>query len=434
MLRKGSKYGKIRPNSEYCQEKGKCEDLMKVRRRPLYLLEGANALSGLSNAIAIVTIPWLIFERTGSATQAGIVVALSTIPGIFISPFVGALIDHFGRKRVSIGSDFLSAISVMMFPIWESLFGLTFASIATFAVLGAAFDPAGYTARKSLIPDVAKASNTSMDKLNSWHEAVFSGGWALGPAIGAVAISLVGAANSMWIVFAAFILAIILISMLHVGDLGLEHREEIDDQEKFWTSTLRGLQVLKSDKAMFYLTLSIVFLAMVYLPTESIVLPKYFSDINDPRGLGFVLSSMAVGGIASMLAYPWLVSRFKKRTIVLGALLATSIAMIPMTFFPPLGLFVVSGFLLGLGWGPMNPLMNSLVQQRVAPHIQGRVFGVQTSLFYASGPIGMFVTGVCVDAFGVRPVYTAAVAILILFQLVIMAVPSLHDLDREASY
>ena len=79
---------------------------MKVRRRPLYLLEGANALSGLSNAIAIVTIPWLIFERTGSATQAGIVVALSTIPGIFISPFVGALIDHFGRKRVSIGSDF----------------------------------------------------------------------------------------------------------------------------------------------------------------------------------------------------------------------------------------------------------------------------------------------------------------------------------------
>lgn len=407
---------------------------MKVSRRPLYLLEGANALSGLSNAIAIITIPWLIFERTGSATQAGIVVAASTIPGIFISPFVGALIDHYGRKRVSIGSDLLSALSVMLFPIWDSLFGLTFASIATFAVLGAAFDPAGYTARKSLIPDVAKASNTSMDKLNSWHEAVFSGGWALGPAIGAFAISIVGAANSMWIVFVAFILAIILISMLHVGDLGLEHREEIDDQEKFWTSTLRGLQVLKSDKAMYYLTLSIVFLAMVYLPTESVVLPKYFSDINNPRGLGFVLSSMAIGGIASMLAYPRLVKRFKKRSIVIGALAATSLAMIPMTFFPPIGLFVLAGFLLGLGWGPMNPLMNSLVQQRVAPHIQGRVFGVQTSLFYASGPIGMFVTGVSVDAFGVRPVYIAAVSILIVFQLFIMFLPDLHDLDREAQY
>jgi len=407
---------------------------MKVSRRPLYLLEGANALSGLSNAIAIITIPWLIFERTGSATQAGLVVAASAVPGIIISPFVGALIDHYGRKRVSIGSDLLSALSVMLFPIWDSLFGLTFASIATFAVLGAAFDPAGYTARKSLIPDVAKASNTSMDKLNSWHEAVFSSGWALGPALGAIAISLVGAANSMWIVFIAFILAIILISMLHVGDLGLEHRQEINDQEKFWTSTLRGLQVLKSDKAMYYLTISIVFLAMVYLPTESVVLPKYFSDINDPRGLGYVLSSMALGGIASMLAYPRLVKRFKKRSIVIGALAATSIAMIPMTFFPPIGLFVLSGFLLGLGWGPMNPLMNSLVQQRVAPHIQGRVFGVQTSLFYASGPIGMFVTGVSVDAFGVRPVYIAAVSILIVFQLFIMLLPDLHDLDRKPSY
>ena len=407
---------------------------MKVSRRPLYLLEGANALSGLSNAIAIITVPWLIFERTGSATQAGIVVAASAIPGIIISPFVGALIDHYGRKRVSIGSDLLSALSVMLFPIWDSLFGLTFASIATFAVLGAAFDPAGYTARKSLIPDVAKASNTSMDKLNSWHEAVFSGGWALGPAIGAIAISLVGAANSMWIVFVAFILAIILISMLHVGDLGLEHREEINDQEKFWSSTLRGLQVLKSDKAMYYLTISIVFLTMVYLPTESIILPKYFSDIDDPRGLGYVLSSMAAGGIATTLAYPKLVKHFKKRSIVIGSLAATSLAMIPMTLFPPIGLFVLAGFLLGLGWGPMNPLMNSVVQQRVAPHIQGRVFGVQTSLFYASGPIGMFVTGVSVDAFGVRPVYIAAVSILIVFQLFIMFLPDLHDLDREAQY
>jgi MFS family permease len=407
---------------------------MKVSRRSLYLLEGANALSGLSNAIAIITVPWLIFERTGSATQAGLVVAASAIPGIIISPFVGALIDHYGRKRVSIGSDLLSALSVMLFPIWDSLFGLTFASIATFAVLGAAFDPAGYTARKSLIPDVAKASNTSMDKLNSWHEAVFSGGWVLGPAIGAIAISLVGAANSMWIVFVAFILAIILISMLHVGDLGLEHREEIGDQEKFWTSTLRGLQVLKSDKAMYYLTLSIVFLAMVYLPTESVVLPKYFSDIDDPRGYGYVLSSMAAGGIVTTLAYPKLVKHFKKRTIVIGALAATSVAMIPMTFFPPIGLFVLAGFLLGLGWGPMNPLMNSVVQQRVAPHIQGRVFGVQTSLFYASGPIGMFVTGVSVDAFGVRPVYIAAVSILIVFQLFIMLLPDLRDLDREAQY
>ena len=407
---------------------------MKVSRRPLYLLEGANALSGLSNAIAIITVPWLIFERTGSATQAGIVVAASAIPGIIISPFVGALIDHYGRKRVSIGSDLLSALSVMLFPIWDSLFGLTFASIATFAVLGAAFDPAGYTARKSLIPDVAKASNTSMDKLNSWHEAVFSGGWALGPAIGAIAISLVGAANSMWIVFVAFILAIILISMLHVGDLGLEHREEINDQEKFWSSTLRGLQVLKSDKAMYYLTISIVFLVMVYLPTESIILPKYFSDIDDPRGLGYVLSSMAAGSIATTLAYPKLVKHFKKRSIVIGSLAATSLAMIPMTLFPPIGLFVLAGFLLGLGWGPMNPLMNSMVQQRVAPHIQGRVFGVQTSLFYASGPIGMFVTGVSVDAFGVRPVYIAAVSILIVFQLFIMFLPDLHDLDREAQY
>jgi MFS family permease len=46
----------------------------------------------------------------------------------------------------------------------------------------------------------------------------------------------------------------------------------------------------------------------------------------------------------------------------------------------------------------------------------------------------MFVTGVSVDAFGVRPVYIAAVSILIVFQIFIMLLPDLRDLDREAQY
>jgi hypothetical protein len=46
----------------------------------------------------------------------------------------------------------------------------------------------------------------------------------------------------------------------------------------------------------------------------------------------------------------------------------------------------------------------------------------------------MFVTGVSVDAFGVRPVYIAAVSILIVLELFIMLLPDLRDLDREAQY
>ena len=50
----------------------------------------------------MITIPWLVLDLTGSAAKAGLLAALSSIPGIFVSPIVGGLIDRFddhGRRR-----------------------------------------------------------------------------------------------------------------------------------------------------------------------------------------------------------------------------------------------------------------------------------------------------------------------------------------------
>ena len=50
----------------------------------------------------------------------------------------------------------------------------------------------------------------------------------------------------------------------------------------------------------------------------------------------------------------------------------------------------------------MNPLLNSLVQTRVPAHVQGRVYGVQTALFYAAPPLGLLLAGIAVEAWGVH--------------------------------
>jgi MFS family permease len=58
-------------------------------------LQVTNAASGISNGVVMITIPWLVLDLTGSAAKAGLLAALSSIPGIFVSPIVGGLIDRF---------------------------------------------------------------------------------------------------------------------------------------------------------------------------------------------------------------------------------------------------------------------------------------------------------------------------------------------------
>ena len=135
----------------------------------------------------MITVPWLVLERTDSPARAGLLAALVSLPGIFVSPIVGGLIDRVGRRAVSALSDLLSCLSVLLFVVGEVLGTLGFFLIAAFAVLGAVFDPAGYTARKALIPNAAEAAGMAVEKANGRHEGFFAVGWMLGPAVGACA-------------------------------------------------------------------------------------------------------------------------------------------------------------------------------------------------------------------------------------------------------
>jgi MFS family permease len=404
-----------------------------ARRAPVVLLQVANLLGGVANATVAVLVPWLVIETTGSASSAGIVAALAGIPGIFVAPFVGALVDRLGRRRVSMASDALSAVSVSLFPLADRAGQLGLGMIAGLAVLGAVFDPAGYTARKALIPDVSLAGRFYVDRINGVHEGVFAAGWVIGPALAALGISTIGAIGTFWVTTVAFVLAIVAVAGIRVEEAGLIARHEAgEDHEPFWGSLSRGLRVLWADRPMRVLTLAICVLAFAYMPTESVLMPVHFQAIGEPGGYGLTLTMLAAGGMLGAFGYGWLSQRLTRHRIAVLVMVVTTIGIIPMAFLPPLPVFVAAGFLLGLGWGPMNPLLNSLVQTRVPPQVQGRVYGVQTALFYAAPPLGLLAAGIAVDAWGVQAVYAVIGGMLALTALLVAALPSLRGLDGEA--
>lgn len=400
------------------------------RRGPLVLLEVANAASGLANAIVMITIPWLVLERTGSAASAGLVIAAASLPGIVVSPLVGVAIDRFGRRIVSIVSDVLSALSVAAFPIVALTHDLDLGWILALAVLGATFDPAGYTARKSMLPDVATASGYPLDRINGIHEGVFGVGWAVGPALGAVLIAAVGPVQAFWAPFALFVIAIVAIVVLRVGDEGQDARREAGEEAVgAWRGLVLGATVLWRDPVLRAVTVALMVLAAVYLPTESVVLPAYFEGLDEPTSLGIIVSVMSLGSIVGAFGYGWLARRFTRYQMTRAVLIGTAVSIVPMALLPPLPLMVLAGFVLGLAWGPFSPLMNTLVQRRVAPDVQGRVYGVQLSLFYAAPPIAFLITGWAVEEFGVQATYLALALVLSVTSIAVLFVPSLRRMD-----
>lgn len=393
------------------------------------LLETANALSGTGNGIVMVVLPWLVLELTDSAAAAGLVAALSTIPALFVIPAIGAAVDRFGRKPVSVLSDLASAVSVLAFPIVAWLIGLDFAWVLVLAIIGASLDPGGYTARKSLIVDATRASGVRLEALNGIHEALFAAGWTLGPLIGAFLIASVGAVQALWVPAVFFVIAAISIAAMRVGDAGRQAVEEGADEVGGWRGLMRGFSALNADHALRTLTLAIMVLAGVYLPTESVLLPVHFEGLGQPEGLGIVIAGLAGGSVIGAFAYGWLSQRFTQYRIIQMAMVGTAVGIVPMALLPGLWLLAVAGFVLGLSWGPMQPLLNTAVQRRIPDQEQGRVFGVQLTAFYVFPPVAMLLTGAASERWGVPAVYPVIAALLIVVGIVTLSLRSIRRID-----
>lgn len=376
----------------------------------------------------MITIPWLILERTDSPAFAGLVAAISALPGILVSPIGGWMVDHIGRRAVSIGADLFSSLSVAAFPIVAATFGLSNPSILLIALLGAAFDPAGYTARKTLLSDVAKASDADLDHLNGIHDGIMGVAWILGPAVGAGLIASVGAVNSFWVSAALFIIAALSISFLRVGDAAKESRElakEIGEGSD--TGLLIGAKTLWDDKLLRTLSVALLIIAAVYLPIEAVVLPTYFENVDNPSGLGIVISAIAAGSAVGSFGYGWISARVKRKTLIRMILMGSAFSIIPMAFLPPLSVLMLAGFLLGNSWGPYNPLISTLVQQRTPAHLHGRVFSVQTAVFYAAPPLGMVLAGHSVETYGIRATYIVLAGVLSVTSILVLLTKALRS-------
>ncbi|SON63740.1 putative multidrug-efflux transporter [Mycobacterium simulans] len=404
-------------------------------RVPAFLVLFATLMACAGNGISIVAFPWLVLQREGSAGQASIVAGATMLPLLFSTLVAGTAVDYFGRRWVSMVSDALSGASVAAIPLVAWAFGadaVNLVVLATLAALSAAFDPAGITARQSMLPEAAARAGWSLDRVNSSYEAIINLAFVVGPGVGGLMIATVGGINTMWITAGAFGLSILAIAALRLEGAGKPHHTTRPDG--LVSGVAQGLRFVWSLRVLRALALIDLAVTALYLPMESVLFPKYFTDRQQPAQLGSVLMALSIGGLAGALGYAPLAKHLPRRTIMLTAVLTLGLATAGIALLPPLPVILAMCAMIGLVYGPIQPIYNYVMQTRAPHYLRGRVVGVMASLAYAAGPLGLLLAGPLTDAAGLKATFFALALPILVAGLICARLTSLHELDREPEF
>ena len=401
---------------------------MKTKRRmaPYILVELSNITGVIAGSMVFIALPWLALEITGSAASAGALVALTSIPGIFFGPILGTLIDRIGRRISGIISEVLSAITILLIPVVHHSIEVSFALLVLLALGRAMVNPAAGTARKSIIPDVAGGAKLSLERANSIHEAVFATGFAIGPAVGALFIGLIGPFDVFFVV--AFFSTLSATALFFVRTP--EARGDgVSETGSLLKDTVLGAKTILKTPAVLLGLSFVMTLAMIYLPTEMVVLPAHFNALNYAEGLGLLISTMAGASVIGALLFEKLQKRFKYSTILKFGFIGLGTSVLLMSLLPPFWVLLILGAVLGFSWGPLMPMLNTVIQRVIPENMRGRVFGIEMTIWGAGPTLTAVVVGLAVDGVGVQPVYFVLAAIVLALSVFVSFNKSNKQLD-----
>ena len=357
-----------------------------ARIAPRFL--ASNALSLLGNSIAAVALPLILLATTGDALAAGTLALICAVPQMVIGVVGGAALDRFNRRDISILSDLVSAASVALIPVVDMLWGLNFGWFVALGLLGAVGDIPGMTARDALLPAVVARDKADLQRFMGLTQSLDSLTTIVGPAAAAFLIGAVGGVPSLWLTAAlSFAAALVTCTVLSFG------------------------------------------IIMVMGSFQGLVLPVHFTEIGRPELLGYVLSAMSLGLLASSLAYAALAPRLARRTWYLLSLAGMAAGVAVLGTLPDLPVMLLGAVLLGVSAGPASALLGFFMLDRIPEQDRGSALGAQNSLVMIAAPAAVFATSAAVTAFGEAPAAYGLVACWFVITVLAVDAKGMRRLD-----
>ncbi len=329
-----------------------------------------------------------IYQETGSVTLFGLLVFFNGLTSLITSPISGVFVDRWDRRWTMIIADLCSGLCTLAIAgllvtgkleIWHlyanAILSGCFNSCQSNAYMAATtvLVPKKYLARAGGIAGIGR----SVSKLIS-------------PVLAGVLLGIVGLPGIMAIDFATLFFAFVPLLLVRFPEPNL--KSENTDENSFFKEAADGWNYLIARPGLLGL---LIFLAIrnVFVGAFNVLTVPLVLSLTSPVGLGIILSIGSSGLAAGSLIMSFWKERENKIKILFGFSLFTGVFILLAGLRPSLYLFTVSDFFFFLTCPVVGGLVQVILQTKVPPELQGRVFGLKVPIASMGLTLGYAIAG-----------------------------------------
>lgn len=334
-----------------------------------------------------------VYQHSGSATQFTLTSLAAILPFMALTPVAGVLVDRFNRRWILIVSTSGTALSLLVLALFLYFDRLEiwhiYVSLTISACFGALQAPAFMSSLALLVPKKDLGRANGMGQFASGVSQILS------PALAGVFIMVVKVYGVMLIDFVTYLFAIAILFVIHIPNPKPEQEPSISKKYLLkeaalgWTYILERRGLLK-----FFLLFGLVNFVMSIV--IALATPLLLSTFR-PSALSSVISVSGIGMLVGSLALGRLGKSGDKATLMLRFMGLCGIFVFLTGMRVSLPLYLVSAFVVSFSVQVVNGCSAILVQTKVQPEVQGRVFSTSLLITSAAMPLALLVAGPLAD-------------------------------------
>ncbi len=330
-----------------------------------------------------------VFQQSGSVTQLAIVLLASHLPQIIITPFAGALVDRWDRRKAMILADAGAGLGTLLLVALYLTGSLALWNIAIAVAISGLFQafqwPAYSAAMAVLVPKKQFGRASGLVQLAE----------ALGELGGPILAGIVLAFSGIGLVFAIDVVTFfVAVAMLLIVRFPKPVKTEAgaEGAGSLWHETKYGFKFLIARHGLLALLLVFAVINFAFAFMEPLFIPLGLS-LTSEAGLGTAFSVAASGMlIGSVVASAW--GGPKRRVLGLavgGALLGAAFAAIGL--YPSI-YWMTATFFIGMFVVPtINATSQALWLAKVEADMQGRVSAIRRFAAQVAMPLAFVLVG-----------------------------------------
>ncbi|MFL5626673.1 MAG: MFS transporter [Ktedonobacteraceae bacterium] len=396
-------------------------------RLPLIAFFGATTISMLGSVLTLIAVPWFVLVTTKSATRMGLTAFCETLAIILAGFFAGTLVDRMGYKQASISTDIASGIAVALVPFLYYTIGLAFWQLLVLVFLSSFFETPGNSARAALLPDVARQAGMPLEQANAFLQAIQRGSRLFGAPLAGILIALLGTSRLLWIDAATFLISAVIIALALPRSSVVPARETT---RRYMTELKEGLQFILHDRLLFAIMVIVMFTNFLDAPFLSVIMPVYMRNrFSNAVDFGLAFAAFGGGALVGAVLYSLIGHQLPRRVTFLGAFLLAGLPFWILALSPSLVLTLGAIVFLGVAGAPLNPIINTVNQERVPIGMRGRVFGTAVAGSQLSVPLGTVLAGYLLDLIGIHAVLVTLATCYLIVTSSSFFNSALHEMD-----